>query len=185
MEVYWDQVLVDDGRAAAEVRTTTLLPSQAELRFHGFPRRLRRDPEEFDYHDAAPTGPYARAAGLYTRYGDVAPLLAGTDDQFAILGPGDAVDAGLRRRRPPRASRRLGAIVLLLRPRLREGHGRPHRGAADRRRRCPSARCRRIPYPAGEAYPSGPEHLEYRLRYNTRRVDREAWTTPAGPEPRP
>ncbi len=27
MEVYWDQVLVDDGRSAAAVRTTTLVPS--------------------------------------------------------------------------------------------------------------------------------------------------------------
>ncbi len=40
------------------------------------------------------------------------------------------------------------------------------------------------PYPAAESYPSGPDHLRYRLRYNTRRVDREAWTTPAGAEPR-
>jgi hypothetical protein len=36
------------------------------------------------------------------------------------------------------------------------------------------------PYPATEAYPSGPDHLRYRLLYNTRRVPREAWTTPTG-----
>ena len=36
------------------------------------------------------------------------------------------------------------------------------------------------PYPATEAYPSGPEHVRYRLLYNTRRVLSSAWTEPAG-----
>jgi Tfp pilus assembly protein PilF len=184
MEVYWDQVLVDDGRAAEAVRTTTLRPAHADLRFHGFPRRLQRDPEEFDYHAAAPAGPYARAAGLYTRYGDVAPLLAGADDRFAILGPGDAVTLDF------------DAAAL---PALPDGwertffffaHGYEkdmddHTAEPLTVEPLPFGSMSSYPYPAGEAYPSGPDHLEYRLRYNTRRVEREAWTTPAGPEPRP
>jgi Tfp pilus assembly protein PilF len=183
MEVYWDQVLVDDGRSAGEVRTTTLMPSQAELRYHGFPRRLRSDPEAFDYHDAAATGPYARAAGLYTRYGDVTPLLTSADDQFAILGPGDAVTLAF------------DAASL---PGLPEGwersffffaHGYEkdmddHTAEPLTVDPLPFRLMSSYPYPAGEAYPSSPDHLRYRLLYNTRRVDREAWTTPAGAGPR-
>ena len=60
------------------------------------------------------------------------PLLARHGRSVRDPGPGRRGDARLRRRRPARPSGRLGAIVLLLRPRLREGHGRPHRGAVDR-----------------------------------------------------
>ena len=183
MEVYWDQILVDDGRSAAAVRTTTLTPSQAELRYHGFPRRLRRDPEEFDYHDAAATGPYARAAGLYTRYGDVAPLLAGTDDQFAILGPGDAVTLAFDGARLPALPEGWDRSFFFF------AHGYEkdmddHTAEPLTVDPLPFRSMSSYPYPAVEAYPSGLDHLRYRLRYNTRRVDREAWTTPAGAEPR-
>ena len=183
MEVYWDQVLVDDGSSAAPVRTTTLLPSQADLRYHGFPRRLRRDPEEFDYHDAAATGPYARAAGLYTRYGDITPLLSGTDDQFAILGPGDAVtlafDAAALPRLPDGWERSFFFFAHGYEKDMDDHTAEPL--TVDP---LPFRAMSSYPYPATEAYPSGPDHLRYRLRYNTRRVDREAWTTPAGTEPR-
>jgi hypothetical protein len=183
MEVYWDQVLVDDGRSAAAVRTTTLAPSQGGLRYHGFPRRLRRDPEEFDYHDAAATGPYARAAGLYTRYGDIAPLLAGTDDQFAILGPGDAVtlafDAASLPGLPDGWERSFFFFAHGYEKDMDDHTAEPL--TVDP---LPFRSMSSYPYPAAEAYPSDPDHLRYRLRYNTRRVDREAWTTPAGAEPR-
>jgi Tfp pilus assembly protein PilF len=184
MEVYWDQVLVDDGRSEAAVRTTTLTPSQAALGYHGFPRRLRRDPEEFDYHDAAATGPYARASGLYTRYGDVAPLLADVDDQFAILGPGEAVtlafDAAALPGLPDGWERSFFFFAHGYEKDMDDHTAEPL--TVDP---LPFRSMSSYPYPAAEAYPSGPDHLRYRLRYNTRRVDREAWTTPAGAEPRP
>jgi hypothetical protein len=37
------------------------------------------------------------------------------------------------------------------------------------------------PYPPGESYADDPAHLDYRLRYNTRVVGRDGWTTPAAP----
>ncbi len=183
MEVYWDQVLADDGRKTAPVRATALRPSSAILEYHGFPRRLTRDPEAFDFHDAAATGPYARASGLYTRYGDVTPLLGDVDDAFAILGPGDAVsmtfDGGPLPALPAGWQRTYfffahgyekdmddyTAFPLTVDPL-------PFRAMSS------------YPYPASEAYPSDPEHLLYQLRYNTRRVDPPAWTAPRGSEAR-
>ena len=183
MEVYWDQVLVDDGRVTADVLTTTLDVASASLRYHGFPRAVRRDPEEFDFHAADATGPYATPAGLYTRYGDVTPVLLGVDDRFAILGPGDA------------AMIEFDSASL---PPLRDGwqrsffffaHGYEkdmddHTAAPLTVDPLPFRSMSGYPYPETEAAPSGPEDLRYRLLYNTRRVGRDAWTTPAGTEPR-
>ena len=183
MEVYWDQVLVDDGRSTDPVRTTTLFPSGADLRYHGFPRRLRADPEEFDYHDAAATGPYARAAGLYTRYGDVTPLVARADDQFAILGAGDAVtlafDAGGLPALPDGWERSFFFFAHGYEKDMDDHTAEPL--TVDP---LPFRTMSSYPYPAGESYPSGPDHLRYRMLYNTRRVDRDGWTTPTGAAPR-
>ena len=183
MEVYWDQVLVDDGRSAAPVRTTTLHPSSADLTYHGFPRRVGQDPEEFDFHDAAATGPYAQAAGLYTRYGDVGPLLSGVDDRFAILGPGDAVTLSFDAADLPPLAEGVERSFFFF------AHGYEkdmddHTAEPLTVDPLPFRSMSSYPYPAAEAYPSHPDHLRYRLLYNTRRVQREAWITPAGPEPR-
>ena len=144
---------------------------------------MRRDPEAFDFHDAAATGPYARPAGLYTRYGDVAPLLDDADDRFAILGPGDAV---------------MLAFEAADLPPLPDGWERSYFFFAHGYEKdmddhtaepltvdpLPFRSMSAYPYPAAEAYPSGPGHLRYRLLYNTRRVDRDAWITPVGGAPR-
>ena len=37
------------------------------------------------------TGPYARAAGNYTRYGDVKTLLRVADDRFVVFSSGEGV----------------------------------------------------------------------------------------------
>ena len=183
MEVYWDQVLADDGRATAPVRATTLAAARAELRFHGFPRRLRSDPEEYDFEDAAPTGPFARAAGLYTRYGDVAPLLEEPDDRYAILGPGDAIllefDGGALPPLPEGDERSFFFFAHGYEKDMDD-----HTAAPLTVGPLPFRAMTSYPYPDGEAYPSTPEHLRYRIEYNTRRVGRDAWTEPAGP-PRP
>ena len=48
------------------------------------------------YEKASATGPYTRPAGTYTRYGDVLPLLAATDDKLAVFGSGERSAARLR-----------------------------------------------------------------------------------------
>ena len=183
MEVYWDQVLADDGRAAAPVRTTALLASEVELRWHGFPRRLRSDPEEYDFHDPAAAGPFARPAGLYTRYGDVLPLLEAADDRLAILGPGDAVMLSFDARRLPPLPDGWERTFFFF------AHG-YEKDMDDYTadpltvEPLPFGAMPSYPYP-DRAYPSRPDLLRYRLEYNTRRVDREAWTAPAGLRPEP
>src|SRR5260370_612212 len=47
------------------------------------------------------TGPYARAAGNYTRYGDVFDLLQASDDRFVVFGSGEGLKLDFDPRRLP------------------------------------------------------------------------------------
>jgi hypothetical protein len=55
----------------------------------------------YDYEHVEPA-PLARFTGLLTGYGQVAPLLAGDDDQFCLIGPGDEVRLEFDARQVPK-----------------------------------------------------------------------------------
>ena len=95
LQIYWDSILVD--RTAQSPNAATIRPvklGHANLEFHGYPRQTEGVPAgnvQYVYDDVSATGPYARQAGTYTRYGDVLPLLTGFDDRFTVFGSGEEV----------------------------------------------------------------------------------------------
>ncbi len=94
LKIYWDQILLDTTSKANLTRLNEVPLAEAALGFRGYPRELRGDPPSdirYAYEDVSRTGPYARHAGNYTRYGNALGLLAASDDRFAILGSGDEV----------------------------------------------------------------------------------------------
>ncbi len=97
LQIYWDQVLVDNGPARErEVRTTELPLASATLGFRGYPRQVDGEtPGDLTYYyeQASTTGPFSRFRGSYTSYGDVTPLLKSIDNHFAIFGTGEDIDA--------------------------------------------------------------------------------------------
>ncbi len=97
LQIYWDQVLVDNGPARErDVRTTELPLAAATLGFRGYPRQVDGEtPGDLTYYydQASVTGPFSRFRGGYTRYGDVTSLLTSIDNHFAIFGTGEDVDA--------------------------------------------------------------------------------------------
>ena len=97
LQIYWDEVLVDNGPAReSDVRTTELPLSAATLGFRGYPRQVDGEtPGDLTYHyeEASATGPFSRFRGSYTQYGDVTPLLTSIDNKFAIFGTGEDIDA--------------------------------------------------------------------------------------------
>ncbi|HEX6736841.1 MAG TPA: FG-GAP-like repeat-containing protein [Vicinamibacteria bacterium] len=183
MEVYWDQILLDGGRDEEPVSVRALQADAAALEFHGFPQPRGRDPETYEYEGALPTGPYARAAGRYTRYGPVEELTREVDDRFVVMGPGDAVELSFDARGlPPLPQGWARSLVFF-------AHG-YEKDMDDYTAELltveplPFRAMSSYPYPPGESYPDDPAHLDYRLRYNTRVVGRSGWTTPAaGPKP--
>ncbi len=97
LQIYWDQVLVDNGPAREnEVRTTELPLAAATLGFRGYPRQVDGEtPGDLTYYyeHASTTGPFSRFRGSYTQYGDVTPLLTSIDDRFVVFGTGEDIDA--------------------------------------------------------------------------------------------
>ena len=97
LQIYWDQVLVDNGPARENaVRTTELPLAAATLGFRGYPRQVDGEtPGDLTYHyeQASSTGPFSRFRGSYTQYGDVTSLLTSIDNHFAVFGTGEDIDA--------------------------------------------------------------------------------------------
>ena len=93
LQIYWDQILVDDTpQQDNAVRITPVPLEKASLAFHGYPRMKEgNSPGEFEfvYDEVSATGPYTRPIGAYTRLGDVRDLLLNVDDRLVVFGSGD------------------------------------------------------------------------------------------------
>ncbi|WP_254063903.1 FG-GAP-like repeat-containing protein [Granulicella sp. S190] len=96
LQIYWDQVLVDNESAPQSTQQTELTLASAHLSFRGYPRQVDgKTPGDltYDYQAISATGPFQWQRGNYTRYGTVTPLLQAKDDQFVIFGSGEEIDA--------------------------------------------------------------------------------------------
>jgi len=93
--VYWDEVFLIDDARAPQTKLTPLNANAANLHFRGFSRAVvdpeRRQPERFIYSDVRPVSNWNPTPGMYTHYGEVAPLLQTPDDRMVIMGSGDEV----------------------------------------------------------------------------------------------
>ena len=95
LEIYWDQVLIDNN-AEAEAHATEVPLALATLDFRGYPTQIEgASPGDLDYDYArvSLTGPFQRERGNYTRMGDVTALVKGIDDRYAIFGSGEEIAA--------------------------------------------------------------------------------------------
>jgi tetratricopeptide (TPR) repeat protein len=94
LQIYWDSVLIDRTPQNQPVRLSEIPLQSANLDFHGYPRQTESQPPgvvKYNYEQVSATGPYTHAAGAYTRYGDVKPLLANFDDRLVVFGSGEEV----------------------------------------------------------------------------------------------
>ncbi|HXX28697.1 MAG TPA: FG-GAP-like repeat-containing protein [Terriglobales bacterium] len=169
LEIYWDSILIDRTSQNQSVGIQQVPLVRAGLRFHGFPLKIEGQPRgnvNYVYEKASATGPYSRPAGLYTRYGDVLPLLTEFDDKLVILGSGDEV------------ALEFDPAQL---PALRQGWRRDYFYAAHGYEKdmdfyaydftsvepLPFRDMGTYPY-AGKSFPLDDLHLNYLLEYNTR-----------------
>jgi Tfp pilus assembly protein PilF len=170
LKIYWDAIRIDQTPDPTGVRVSEVPLAKAELAFLGYPKEIRLQPASdtvYSYTHRSGTGPYARAAGNYTRYGDVRDLLRAPDDRFVVFGSGEGV--------------KLDFDPSSL-PVLRPGWVRDYFFYANGFEKdldfyaahaftvepLPRHTLTPYPYPAGQEYPDDPEHLRYELEYNTR-----------------
>lgn len=175
LKVYWDAIRIDQTGDREDIRVSEVPLAKAALEFLGYPREIRLHPASdtmYSYAHLSGSGPYARAAGNYTRYGDVRDLLGASDDRFVVFGSGEGVKLDF----DPRTL-----------PGLPAGWVRDYFFYADGFEKdldfyaadaftvepLPRHSLLSYPYPTGKDYPSDAKHLSYQLEYNTRmRSDR-------------
>jgi hypothetical protein len=170
LKIYWDAIRIDQTPQQQNVRVTEIPLENASLDFLGFPKETRLTPASdtvYSYSSRSKTGPYARAAGNYTRYGDVKALLRNVDDRFVIFSSGEGVKLDF------------DATAL---PPLRAGWLRDYFFYADGFEKdmdfyaahaftvepLPKHGLKPYPYAPDAAYPEDAAHLHYELEYNTR-----------------
>jgi Tfp pilus assembly protein PilF len=170
LKIYWDQVRIDQAPDPHDARVSEVPLADAALAFLGFPREQRLTPASdtvYSYRARSMSGPYARAAGNYTRYGDVRGLLATSDDRFAIFSSGEGVKLDFDPRKLPA---------------LPAGWVRDYFFYADGFEKdldfyaadgftvepLPKHSLHSYPYANGDEYPGDAAHIHYQLDYNTR-----------------
>src|SRR5712691_10123336 len=170
LKIYWDAIRIDQTPDAQDLHVAQVPLAKATLDFIGYPREERLKPASdtiYSYSHRSMTGPYARAAGNYTRYGDVYELLKASDDRFVVFGSGE----GLKLDFDPKQL-----------PALPAGWVRDYFFYADGFEKdldfyaahaftvepLPRHSVLPYPYPVGRDYPADAEHLGYQLEYNTR-----------------
>ena len=194
LQIYWDNILINRtpqsmqerhpersriaggaphpvGNAQA-FRLTAVPLMNADLEFHGYPYKIEGLPPgnvHYIYEKTSVTGPYTRPQGMYTRYGDVLPLLTAIDDKLAVFGSGDEV--------------RLDFNPSNL-PALPPGWVRDYFFAANGYEKdmdfyaaegnyvapLPFLSMGEYPYPPKKSFPLDDSHVNYLLEYNTRHM---------------
>lgn len=169
--IYWDEIFLSPDTAQPQVRLSEVPLEGAQLLFRGFSTPIvdpqRKQPELFDYHRWRPFAMWNPTPGLYTRYGEVAELLTEVDDRFVIMASGDELQILFDANRLPGLAEGWQRDFLLYADGWAKD-GDLNTAFARSVEPLPFHGMSAYPYPAGEAYPSGPKGREYRNQYNTR-----------------
>ena len=170
LQIYWDSVLIDRTSQHQSTRLTRVPLTRAALSFHGFPLKIENQPPgnvQYVYEKASPTGPYTRPRGVYTRYGNVLPLLLSSDDQFAVFGSGEEVALDFDPGKLPGLPKGWVRDYFF----VANGYEKDmdfYAAHGDTVDPLPFRRMSDYPYPKGQSFPSDAAHANYELRYNTR-----------------
>ena len=94
LAIYWDRIAYTADDPPVPLRQTAVPLRSADLSFRGFSRMTREHaeaPHLFVHGDVSTDPRWADMAGLYTRFGDVRPLLTSVDDRYVVMKGGDSV----------------------------------------------------------------------------------------------
>lgn len=171
LQIYWDQVLVDNGASESTAVHETEMPlAKAHLAFRGYPQQIEgATPGDltYDYNRISATGPFEWQRGEYTHYGNVTPLLRTVDDHYVIFGSGEEIDAEFS-----------GAALPALPAHWKRDYFFYANGFVKDMdfyeaspftvAQMPFHGMTKYPYPKSEHYPDDSKSIEYRLNWDDR-----------------
>ncbi len=169
--VYFDQILIGDI-AEGGVTVHRRGFEAADLHWRGYPEHTSIKGTfafRYDYGRLDPYTDWGTHAGAFTRLGPVSGLLREVDDRFVIMSHGDELTMEVAAAAFPPLAEGMSRTFLF----YSDGFGKDmdfHSAASLTVEPLPFHGMSRYPYPATESYPTSPEHVEYVLEYNTRRV---------------
>lgn len=173
MQIYWDTAFFTVGTQTVPMEVTTLNPDSADLHYRGFSEMYRPNPHAphlFDYQKVTKAAQWRDLAGFYTRYGDVAPLLQEVDDMYVILNAGDEITVEFEASRLPTLKAGWVRDFILYSDGW-DKDGDINTLTSQTVEPLPFHGMSAYPYPETEHYPDDEVHRQYRLEYNTRRVE--------------
>jgi len=169
LQIYWDQVLIDQS-AGAEARKVEVPLASAVLHFRGYPKQIEGASPgdlDYDYNLVSLTGPFQRERGNYTHFGDVTPLLENVDDRFVVFGSGEEIAAEFDAEKLPALPAHWKRDYFFYANGFVKDmdwwDASPFTVA-----QMPFHGMSTYPYPAGEKYPDDAASLDYRLNWNDR-----------------
>jgi tetratricopeptide (TPR) repeat protein len=171
LQIYWDSILIDRSQPSDDFKLNPIPLAKANLGYHGYPLQIEDQPPgnvKYKYEQVSRTGPYARQAGEYTRYGDVTPLLQSLDDKLVVFGSGEEVALEFDPAKLPPLAKGWTRDYFF----MANGYEKDmdfYAADGSTVEPLPFRRMGTYPHP-GKAFPSDEEHLNYMLEYNTRFV---------------
>ena len=171
LQIYWDNILIDRSTPTDDFKLNPIPLTKANLGYHGYPLQIEDQPPgnvKYKYEQVSRTGPYARQAGEYTRYGDVTPLLQSFDDKLVVFGSGEEVALEFDPAKLPPLAKGWTRDYFF----MANGYEKDmdfYAADGSTVDPLPFRRMGTYPYP-GKAFPSDEDHLNYMLEYNTRFV---------------
>jgi hypothetical protein len=171
LQIYWDSILIDRTEQKSTSHLTEIPLESANLDFHGYPRQIEAQPPgnvKYVYEQVSRTGPYARQAGTYTRYGNVRELLASFDDHLVVFGSGEEVALEFNPASLPSLPKGWTRDYFF------EANGYEkdmdfYAAEGSTVEPLPFRGMKQYPYP-GKSFPADASHVDYLLNYNTRYV---------------
>jgi len=171
LQIYWDSILIDRSEQNEKFKLTQIPLTRANLEYHGYPRQIEDQPPgnvKYVYEQVSRTGPYARQAGEYTRYGDVLTLLTSFDDKLVVFGSGEEVALEFDPAKLPALPKGWTRDYFF----MANGYEKDmdfYAAEGSTVAPLPFRRMGTYPY-SGKSFPSDDDHLKYMLEFNTRFV---------------
>ncbi len=168
--VYWDEVFLIANSSAPNVRLTPLNAAAADVHFRGFSEavidKTRQQPEQFLYSHVRPVSNWNPTPGLYTRYGNVKPLVQRADDLMVVMGSGDELSLDFPANLPPPPSGWSRDFLLLVDGWAKDADA--NTAFSDSVLPLPFHAMSAYPYKPSEHFPDDTEHARFRKEYLTR-----------------